>query len=63
MNTLHMNLAQAPMLARRAPDALEFPPALSQFLEEFAQVVKGALVRVAPAADLGPALRRDLGLD
>lgn len=63
MSTLNINLAQAPMLTRVAPGTLAFPPALSQFVEEFAQVVRGSLVRVAPPAELDPALRRDLGLD
>lgn len=63
MSTLHLNLMPAPGLAREAPGAIELPPVLSQFLDEVAQVIKGSVVRVAPAADLDIALRRDLGLD
>jgi len=63
MSTLHLNLMTAPGLARETPEAVEFPPAFRQFLQEVAQVIKGSVVRVAPAADLNGALRRDLGLD
>lgn len=63
MSTLQMHLMPAPGGAREAPGALGVPPAFSQLLEEVVQVVKGSVVRVAPAADLGIALRRDLGLD
>lgn len=63
MSTLHMNLTAAPGLTREAPAAVGLPPAFSQFLEEAVQVIKGSVVRVAPAADLDLALRRDLGLD
>jgi hypothetical protein len=63
MSTLHMNLMPASGLARKAPEAIEFPPAFRQFLQELAQVIKGSVVGIAPTADLDGALRRDLGLD
>ena len=63
MSTLHMNLMPAPGLAREAPEAIEFPLALRQLLQEVVQVIKGSVVRVTPAVDLDGALRRDLGLD
>jgi hypothetical protein len=61
MSTLHMMPARG--FVREAPEAIELPPAFRQFLREVGQVIKGSVVRVAPAADLGGALRRDLGLD
>jgi hypothetical protein len=63
MSALHMHLMAAPGMAREAPAAHGLPPAFSQLLEEVVQVIKGSVVRVAPAADLDLALRRDLGLD
>jgi hypothetical protein len=64
MSTLNLTLVEARMMERRASASGLASRKLRELLDETVQVLAGGL-RAAPRyeAKLGPALRRDLGLD